>query len=99
MGDDGSQVESRSDVRVVLVKPGDVLVIGNLGPGFVPELLSEATKMMKAATGISILACYQDVSIGVLDERLTELLDYCDLHPSHHPAYGEVADRLRKMLS
>lgn len=64
--------------HVVLVRPGDVLVLGNLGEVFLAQtdLLQEATLKMKAATGISILACYQPVTISTTSAGLADLLEY-----------------------
>jgi hypothetical protein len=99
---------SEQGTRVVLVKPGDVLVIGNLGPGFLPELLSEATMKMKAATGIEILACYQDVTIGQMPGKFARLLGWLreqargdELNTHDHPkrqVYAEVAKRLEEAM-
>lgn len=107
-GNEPAEQEAR---RVVLVKPGDVLVIGNLGDAFLGnwELLREATEKMKAATGMPIVCCYQDVSVSTTAAELIELLDWAHLQADSREAgvpedqstyvYREVAEHIADVIT
>lgn len=61
-----------NDPRAVLLKPGDLLVIGNVGqlPAETVQVLHEALGQVKEALGISGVVIFEsDVSISAIEER------------------------------
>lgn len=51
------------DTRVLLIKPGDVLLIGNVG-GFVdPNEVSAAVNALQDAVGVRIFVFSEDIDI------------------------------------
>lgn len=59
-----------ADRRVVLVKPGDVLILGNLSRSMTdPTSLARAASLLREQAGIrAILMCADDVSISTRHE-------------------------------
>jgi hypothetical protein len=53
-----------SETRVLLVKPGDVLLIGHLGDSVRPESLGAALADFRKQTGINVYAFTADIDIA-----------------------------------
>lgn len=66
-------IEPANDPRAVLLKPGDLLVIGNVGslPVEAIEHLDEGLRQIKEALGIEgVLIFENDVSVSSIEERV-----------------------------
>lgn len=78
--DPADLIAAHESKRVVLVEPGDVLILGNLGDTMSQagvQDMKEATTRIEQLTGITFLGCARPVTISTTSEALFGLLDYC----------------------
>jgi hypothetical protein len=57
---------STEELRVVLVKPGDVLLIGNIGGGLVDVIDWEAVRACFDKLGLKVVLFAEDIDLGLL---------------------------------
>jgi len=71
--------------RVILVKPGDVLLIGNIGSKFAPAALAEVIKALSELVGCPVAVFEEDIDLDAvtLPEPVTPPLD-TDALPTEH---------------
>lgn len=71
-----------SDTRVVLVKPGDLLLIGNIGTLYDGPEAPDLTALdgLKQALGLAGIVVFEgDIDLAAVAQRRTiELIDYTD---------------------
>lgn len=58
---------SDQETRVVLVKPGDVLLIGNVGELLPDQQVTDALRGLKRAIGCEVYLFAEDIDIAALD--------------------------------
>lgn len=57
------------ETRVVLIKPGDILLIGNLGDYFDPDAVRSAISDLGDRIGVKVYAFAADIDIAKIAEE------------------------------